>query len=202
MWHFARTKVSGSASHRPARVRALRPASALLGLLTAIVWATAGLLSAAPLALAASPTQHLERPRSLLPLLERAAAKQQPIVLLFSIEGCGWCLRLRRDQLFSLAAQAASRGIQVIEFDLNDDTPFVAPARPTTNPGVTGWLAEIRSPYMLAYRLGVRFSPTVVFLGPNGEIADRLEGYTSPDFYSAYLDERISKAHASLRAGK
>ncbi len=202
MWRFNHTRVSGSPVHRPMRVRSPWRVLARALLLAMITLTAAGLVPTARHAQAASTTPHLERPRSLVPLLERAAAKKQPIVLLFSIEGCGWCLRLRRDQMFGLAAQEATRGIQVIEFDLNDDTPFTAPAQPAPKPAVTGWLADIRSPYMLAFRLGVRIAPTVVFLGPTGEIADRLEGYTTPDFYSAYLDERIAKARASLRGGK
>lgn len=202
MWRFTHTRVSDSAIHRPMRVRCSWRVLARALMLAMITLTAAGLGPTALHAQAASTTPHLERPRSLVPLLERAATKQQPIVLLFSTDGCGWCLRLRRDQLFGLAAQAASSGIQVIEFDLNDNTPFTATAQPAPKPASTGWLADIRSPYMLAFRLGVRIAPTVVFLGPTGEIADRLEGYATPDFYSAYLDERIAKARASLRGGK
>jgi hypothetical protein len=42
-------------------------------------------------------------------------------------------------------------------------------------------------------------APTVLFMGPEGEIAERLVGYGSPDFYGAYLEQRIAQAHASIR---
>jgi thioredoxin-related protein len=159
----------------------------------------AGVLPFASPVHAAQPAQHLERPKSLTPYLERAAQQREPIVLLFSIEGCGWCIRLRRDHLYSLAAQASARGIQVIELDLNDDRPFQQVRPQPGKPAPTGWLAEIRSPYMLASRLNVRVSPTLVFLGPTGEIAERLEGYNAVDFYTAYLEQRIARARESLK---
>ncbi|MEY3707473.1 MAG: hypothetical protein RL585_2030, partial [Pseudomonadota bacterium] len=40
--------------------------------------------------------------------------------------------------------------------------------------------------------------PTVLFLGPQGEIAERLIGYGSRDFYGAYLNERIASARKKL----
>jgi hypothetical protein len=44
-------------------------------------------------------------------------------------------------------------------------------------------------------------SPTVVFLGPRGELAERLVGYPSADFYNAYLDDRIARARAAIAGG-
>ena len=54
----------------------------------------------------------------------------------------------------------------------------------------------------LAARLKVGVTPTVIFLGGAGEIADRLVGYPSRDFYAAYLEESIERASAALRAGR
>jgi hypothetical protein len=44
----------------------------------------------------------------------------------------------------------------------------------------------------------VKIAPTLVFLGPDGEIAERLVGYGSPDFFSAYLDDRIDAAKRAI----
>ncbi|MEK9720810.1 MAG: thioredoxin fold domain-containing protein [Quisquiliibacterium sp.] len=168
--------------------------------LGALALAQISLLPGTPAALAATPGRHLDRPAALAPLLERAARHREPIVLLFSLKGCVWCERLRREQLVSLAKQASSRSIQVIEFDLNDTTPFAQTKRSGTGPALPSDLARIGSPRQLATRLKVSLAPTVVFLGPQGEIAERLEGYNSPDFYSAYLDERIAAARSRLLA--
>ena len=47
----------------------------------------------------------------------------------------------------------------------------------------------------------VKVAPTVLFFGRNGvEIAERLVGGYIPDFYGAYLDERLRVARLKLRA--
>ena len=46
-----------------------------------------------------------------------------------------------------------------------------------------------------------RLAPTVVFLAPDGtELAERLIGYPSADFYGAYLEQRLEQARARLGA--
>lgn len=48
--------------------------------------------------------------------------------------------------------------------------------------------------------LGVRMAPTVLFMGAGGrELAPRLVGYASPDFYGAYLDQRVAAANAAVK---
>ena len=50
-------------------------------------------------------------------------------------------------------------------------------------------------------RWRVSIAPTVLFFGRNGqEIADRMEGGYLPDFYAAYLDERLAQARNLLRS--
>jgi hypothetical protein len=118
------------------------------------------------------------RPRSLAPLLARATSRAEPVVALF---------------------------------DVTDGRAFEPPASGTTASasasgasasGASGAWASARSPADLAARLKVGVTPTVVFLGSTGEIADRLVGYPSRDFYAAYLEERLERASASLRAGR
>jgi hypothetical protein len=58
------------------------------------------------------------------------------------------------------------------------------------------------TPAALAASLGIRFAPTVAFFGPRGELAQRLVGYQSADFYGAYLEERIATARATLAEDK
>ena len=43
------------------------------------------------------------------------------------------------------------------------------------------------------------FTPTVLFLGSQGqELAERLVGIAVPDFYDAYLDQRLNAARQAL----
>jgi len=58
------------------------------------------------------------------------------------------------------------------------------------------------SPRDLSRHYRVRLAPTVLFLGPQGEVADRLVGYGSPDFFGAYLEQRIAQARSALQASQ
>ena len=43
-------------------------------------------------------------------------------------------------------------------------------------------------------------APTLLFLGPKGEeLAERLVGGSIPDFYGAYLEQRLEQARVRLR---
>ena len=45
------------------------------------------------------------------------------------------------------------------------------------------------------------FTPTVLFLGPQGqELAKRLVGNAVPDFYDAYLEDRLATARTAVVA--
>lgn len=116
------------------------------------------------------------------------AKDTQVVVALFSLPGCPYCEIVRRNYLRHLVGQVP--GLRVVEYGLDDDRPFRDPPRHAEAP---------RSAAALARSLGVRFAPTVVFLGDDGEeLAQRLVGYNSPDFYGAYLEQGIT--HALERA--
>jgi hypothetical protein len=194
---------SGVARRRIARALATLPALLAPGL----AW-----LPAAP---AHAQNQGLPNPRSIKALLAQAGRDRRPIVAMFSIHGCPWCAAIRREQLNGLFREESERGVRVVEFDLADETAFddagkatpspAPPAKGSASPsGVAGARAapalvrEAASPAALARLLGVKIAPTLVFLGPDGEIAERLVGYGSPDFFSAYLDDRIDAAKRAI----
>ncbi len=129
----------------------------------------------------------LPAPASWRDALGRSGSEGRPLVVMFSTPGCPWCRALRRDVLHHLAAQSDERGVRVLELDMTDKRPFA---------DGTG-----DSPASVARGLGARVSPTVVFLGPRGELAERLVGYPSADFYNAYLDDRIARARAAIAGG-
>lgn len=150
------------------------------------------LLSAAPIAADATGRNGLERPASHEAVLREAARNGTVVVALFSLPGCPFCEAIRRDQLRHLAGEQAAQRVRVVEYDLTDRRPFAGPAARTPAPA---------SPAALAASLDVRLAPTVAFIGPDGkEIAERLVGYSSPDFYGAYLEQRIAQAHERLGA--
>ncbi len=51
----------------------------------------------------------------------------------------------------------------------------------------------------LAREWKIKVAPTLLFLGPGGrELAERMAGAYQPDFYDAYLEDRLSRARQSL----
>lgn len=112
-------------------------------------------------------------------------SRGMPTVLMFSLPGCAFCERLRAEQLIHLHRDAARIGVRVVELSMTDRRPI-----PGTEPP--------ESPAAMARRLGVRLAPSVLFVSNEREIAPRLEGYGSPDFYGAYLDERTAQARQAI----
>lgn len=131
----------------------------------------------------ADPKHPLPRPASWKAVLAESRDTGRPIVLMFSSIGCAWCELVRRDHLRHLARDQQKLGVIVIELDLLDRKPF----------------SDGDSPAGIATAMGIRFAPTVAFVGPDGELAERLIGYQSADFYGAYLADRIEQAAAALK---
>lgn len=128
------------------------------------------------------PADTLLRPASWQALLDESGATGRPLVVLFSIAGCGFCELVRHDHLRYLARDPEASAVLVAELDIFDRRPFT----------------EGSSPAELAASLGIRAAPTVAFFGPDGELAQRLVGYNSADFYGAYLDRRMAAAITAM----
>jgi hypothetical protein len=114
-----------------------------------------------------------------------AVRQRQPLVVLVSLEGCVFC-RAARDHF--LGPLRDEEGVLVVQVDMQSPQPLQdAQGRGSTHDQlVRAW--------------NIRVAPTVLFLGPGGrELAPRLEGSSLPDFYGAYLNERMQVARAALR---
>lgn len=124
-------------------------------------------------------------PTSLPDAARAAAAKGEPLILLISLPGCPYCELVRRNYLFPGQRDA---GWHTWQLDVNDRSARLIgfDGRPTTAAQQTdAWRA--------------RFTPTVLFFGSRGqEVAERLVGIAVPDFYGAYLDERLTTARKAL----
>lgn len=142
-------------------------------------------------ALGASPACAAETvlpiPDSLPKVAAAAKAKGEPLVLLISLPGCPYCELVRRSYLLPGRRDA---GLQAWQIDISDSkTPLLGfDGKPTTaSAQIKAWKAN--------------FTPTVLFLGPQGqELAERLVGAGIPDFYGAYLDERLETSRKALIA--
>ena len=120
-----------------------------------------------------------------LPLAAQvAAAKGEPLVLLISLPGCPYCEMVRRSYLLPMRAE----GLQAWQLNITD-----------RRASLTGFDGKPVSPEVQAGLWKATFTPTVLFLGPQGQmLAPPLVGIAVPDFYGAYLDERLATARKAL----
>ena len=115
----------------------------------------------------------------------RAVQQKKPLIVMVSLEGCPFCKLVRESYLPSVQRE---QNIAVVQLDMRKTTPVKdALGRQTTHGQlIKDW--------------GVKVAPTLLFLGADGvEIAPRLVGVAVPDFYDAYLQERIDKALQSFK---
>ena len=124
-------------------------------------------------------------PTSLSQAALAAKAQGQPLVLLISLPGCVYCELVRRSYLMPLLPEA---GLQAWQLDITNRSALLIgfDGKPTTAAAqVKAWKAT--------------FTPTVLFIGSQGqELAERLIGIAVPDFYGAYLEQRLAMARKVL----
>ena len=118
--------------------------------------------------------------------LAQALKKGSPLLVMVSLDGCPFCKIVRENYLGPLREQ---QGLPVVQVDMRNRQAVrdFKGASPTQDELIRSW--------------GVRVAPTVLFFGPGGvEIAERLVGGYIPDFYGAYLDDRLRIARAALKS--
>ncbi|MGA0187713.1 MAG: hypothetical protein ACO3JE_06145 [Burkholderiaceae bacterium] len=132
-----------------------------------------------------------------LPLaLEEAIRARGGIVLIAmaSLPNCPWCDVVLKDQLLPRMRSADRPQVRVVLLDITDRRPIRTPGNRAERPELT-WLAQ--SPQQWARAQGIRMAPTVFPLDLTGQaIGEPLVGYSSVDFYGAYLEDRIQLAKA------
>ena len=120
--------------------------------------------------------------------LALALAAGSPLVVMVSLEGCPFCKIVRESYLAPLRQE---QGLPVVQVDMRSQ-------RSVKN---FNGSATTHEALIAAWR--VDLAPTVLFLGRQGdEVAPRLVGGYIPDFYGAYLDERLETGRRVVkRAG-
>lgn len=143
------------------------------------------LAAGAALAAFGSRAASLPAPGSLPSALAAALQRHEPLVLLASADGCGFCDIVRDNYLGPL--QRDSR-LPVAQLDLG------------SRAGLVDFNGNASTADDVLRRWHVNVAPTVLFFGPGGhEVAPRLVGL-SEDFYSGYLDQRLETARRAVRA--
>lgn len=130
--------------------------------------------------------------RSLLPTadslpdeLAQALKKGSPLLVLVSLDGCPFCKVARENYLGPLREQ---EGLPVVQVDMRSSR------------AIRNFKGKTLTQDQLIRSWNIKVAPTVLFFGPGGvEVAERLVGGYIPDFYGAYLDDRLRLARAALR---
>lgn len=148
-----------------------RVAVVFLGLMAGAAWAETPL----------PPVQNLQQ--SVL----KTAAKDQPLIVMFSLPNCPFCEKLRRTQYQFLAKEGYV--VQQIEI--------------TSRASVTGFDGMPTTGVQLARQFGIQLAPTVLFFGPGGkEIGERITGAPTADFYGAFIDRALQESAQALKTAK
>lgn len=141
--------------------------------------AAASLLAAAPAVAATLPM-----PTSLPEALAAALKKGSPLVVMVSLVGCPFCVIARDHYLAPLQGQS---GLTIVQVDMRSRqlVQDFSGASQTQDQLIRSW--------------GIKVAPTVLFFGRAGvEVAERMVGGYIPDFYGAYLDDRLRTARAAV----
>lgn len=121
-----------------------------------------------------------------------ALARQMrlPILVIVEQADCHYCVTLDREVIRPLIASGQYENKKVIlrRLDLTSELP------------IRDFDGQPVMPAEFAYRYKAYVTPTLLFLGPDGrELADKLVGLGTLDFYWTYLDQAIDTALAGLQ---
>lgn len=118
--------------------------------------------------------------------LAMALKDGHPLVVLVSLAGCPFCKIVRENYLSPLRAQ---QSLPVVQVDMHSAA------------AVQDFKGVALTHDALVHAWGVKVAPTVLFFGRSGtEVAPRLEGIGSPDYYGAVLDDRLAQAQKAIQS--
>ncbi len=124
-------------------------------------------------------------PNELRLWLRQARAGLGVVAAMLTSHHCPWCKALRTEQLIPRIRSTTRPTLVVLEFDIDNATTFELPDGKRTTAKAWG------------ERYGLRVTPTLCMLDDLARpLPEPLVGYTSRDFYAAYLEDQIRAAHA------
>jgi hypothetical protein len=155
----------------------------------------------------------LSPPPPLLPARELGAAlsraqrdKTRAVAIMVSAAHCPWCGLVIEEQLIPRIRSRTGPALDVVVFDLADSGHIVV-APSVVHPSVPPGQAKDQSrsptpapvsrftPAQWAQTHGYRVAPTVAMVGRDVQpLFAPLVGYSSRDFYGAYLDDQVARA--------
>jgi thioredoxin-related protein len=130
--------------------------------------------------------QEIPTTKSLQTEIATAVKSSTPLLIFVSLDNCPYCKLARENYVLPLMNE---RAISIVQINFRHSTPIVD-AR-----------GNLTTQDQLIRALGVKVAPTVLFLGKDGkEVAPRLVGGSTSDFYGAYLHERLDQATKAMQA--
>lgn len=132
-----------------------------------------------------SPAGHnaLPAPASLKDELSRALAQKSPLVVMASLDGCPHCRVARQSHLLPMWRD----GLPIVQVDFKSEQKLL------------DFQGRSRTHEEMIRTWRLTIAPTLLFFGPGArEVAERMEGGYLPDFYRAYLEQRLEVARANL----
>lgn len=154
-----------------------------------LTWLGILLLTAVIVQAEVLPYVKVREPTDLQAVGQEARQRQLPILIMFSREGCPYC-DVVREEFLKPMLRSGDYIDRVIILEIHSDgyTPL------------RDFNGQMISADALAHRYRAGFAPTVVFLNHQGkELAERLIGITTRDFYGGFLDEAIEASLQHLR---
>ena len=131
------------------------------------------------LSVQSAPVGRLKTATSLKGELSAALQRAQPLVVMVSLEGCPFCSTVRQYHLLPLQHE----GQPIVQVNMR------------SNASVLDFSGHSCTHDELVRTWNVTSAPTLLFFGSAArEVAPRLQGSSIPDFYGAYLEERLQTA--------
>ncbi len=146
-------------------------------------------ITAAGPALADAQSVVVPEPADLRLEATEARNRNLPILVMFGSDDCPYCELLEREFLRPMIYSGHYENqILIRRLHMNQSL-------------VTDFNGQPITGRELAERFDVKFTPTIVFLDAEGrQVANKMVGVTTPEFYGGYLDEAITTALNQVRA--
>jgi thioredoxin-related protein len=119
---------------------------------------------------------------------ESAQAQQagKPLVLMFSLPECAYCMVVRRNYLLPMIREAGN------------DPPQIRELTMTGRQAIKDFDGSVTTPTAIAKRYGVKVAPTLVFVNAAGEVLSEPIVGGDHQFFSVYLERAFETAGARL----
>jgi hypothetical protein len=132
----------------------------------------------------ATALKEIPSAKSLLVEISLALKTASPLLVFISLDHCPFCKIARENYLIPLMSE---QSIYIVQVSFGHLT------------SVTDMRGHVITQDQMIRAWGVKVAPTVLFVGRGGkEVAPRLTGGSTSDFYGAYLDERLRLARAEI----